>query len=388
VEARKYADRDIEPLSRAASLAFGGSVEDWKEYYDPGQNPRMDSGAVYVIEEDGEARASATVLPLEAFVDGEAVPMGGVAAVFAHPAYRRRGHAGKLMRTLLASSRERGVHLSMLWPFNHSFYRSHGYELAGESIRYKLNPRELDTSDEQRNVRAFRGEDIPGMISVFEERAARHQLCVKRDAKVWEKIPERKEWNLAVHERDGKIEGYILFRMGSADEKRSVKVLNLVFATKEAREGLFSFLAAYDPMDYLVTLDAPSGEPLHPYLVSSHVEMKIETEFMLRLVDVEGALGHLRREAEFPLVLEVSDDGIPENNGEYTVGSGKVFRGNGAKHRVRLDVRRLAQLYAGYLPARKLAEHGMIEPDSEAALELLDSFFPAGDPWVYPTDHF
>ncbi len=388
MEVRKYEDRDVEALSRAASLAFGGSVEDWKEYYDPGENPRMDTGAVYVIEDDGEARASATVLPLESFVDGEAFPMGGVAAVFAHPAYRRRGYAGELMRILLSDMRESGVHLSMLWPFNHSFYRMYGYELAGETIGYKLNPRELETSGEQRNVRAFRDGDIPGLVSVFEEGAARHQLCVKRSAKVWEKIPERKEWNLAVHERDGNIEGCILFRMTDVDGKRSVKVLNLVAATNEARDGLLSFLASYDPMDYLITYDTPSRSPLHPYLVSSHVEMKLETEFMLRLVDVEGALGHLRREADSPLVLEVSDDGIPENGGEYTIGSGKVYRGNGAKHRVKLDVRRLAQLYAGYLPARQLAEYGLIHPDSEKAFELLERFFPVGDPWVYPTDHF
>ncbi|MBA2375226.1 MAG: GNAT family N-acetyltransferase [Rubrobacter sp.] len=388
MEVRKYEGRDIEPLSRAASLAFGGSAEEWKEYYDPDENPRISLDHVHVIEEDGEARAGATVLPLEAFVDGEAAPMGGVAAAFAHPAYRRRGYAGKLMRTLLSDMRGRGVHISMLWPFNHSFYRAHGYELAGESIRYEINPREFETSDEQRNVRAFRDGDMPGVVAVFEGRASRHQMCVRRGAKVWERIPERKEWSLVVHERDGGIEGYILFRMTDEDEKRSVKVLNFVAATNEARAGLFSFLASYDPMDNLITYDVPSGSPLHPYLVSSHVEMNIETEFMLRLVDVEGALGHLRRESDSPLVLEVSDDGVPENEGEYTIGSGKVFRGSGAKHRVRLDVRRLAQLYAGYLPARKLAEYGLIHPDSSEALELLERLFPVGDPWVYPTDHF
>lgn len=385
---RRYEEGDVEALSGAASLAFGGSAEEWKEYYDPDENPRIALDQVHVIEEDGEARAGATALPLEVFVDGEAVPMGGVAAVFAHPAYRRRGYAGKLMRTLLSDMRGRGVHLSMLWPFNHSFYRAHGYELAGESIGCKMSPRELETSDEQRNVRAFRDGDMPGISAVFEENAARHQMCVRRSGKVWARIPERKEWSLAVHERDGSIEGYILFRMAEEGEKRSVKVLNLVAATKEARDGLYSFLAAYDPADNLIAYDVPSRSPLHPYLASSHIEMNIETEFMLRLVDVEGALGHLRREASSPLVLEVSDDGIPENNGEYTIGGGKAYRGSGAKRRVSLDVRRLAQLYAGYLPARKLAEHGLIWPDSESALDLLEKLFPVGDPWVYPTDHF
>ncbi|MGB3683206.1 MAG: sterol carrier protein domain-containing protein, partial [Rubrobacteraceae bacterium] len=111
-------------------------------------------------------------------------------------------------------------------------------------------------------------------------------------------------------------------------------------------------------------------------------------DMMLRIVDVEGALNLLRRTTGEPLVLEVSDDVIPENSGEYTVGGGEVVRGAEAGERVALDVRRLAQIYAGYLPARELARHGHIDPGSEKALELLEETFPAGDPWVFPLDRF
>ncbi|MCA1849146.1 MAG: sterol carrier protein domain-containing protein, partial [Actinobacteria bacterium] len=130
------------------------------------------------------------------------------------------------------------------------------------------------------------------------------------------------------------------------------------------------------------------GEPLHPYLRSSYVKAEIEPEFMLRLVSVEGALKLLDRAAEEPLVLEVSDDVVEESAGEYTVGKDEVVRGVEAEERVSLDVRRLAQLYAGYLPARQLARHGLVKPGSPRALELLESLFPVGDPWVYPADHF
>jgi predicted acetyltransferase len=109
-------------------------------------------------------------------------------------------------------------------------------------------------------------------------------------------------------------------------------------------------------------------------------------------VSVEGALGYLNRAVEAPLVLEVSDDVIPENAGEYTVGDGGAVRGaaRGAEvaERVSLDVRQLARLYAGYLPARQLARHGLVEPNSERALELLETLFPVGDPWLFEPDHF
>ena len=92
MEIRSYRSEDLGPLARMGVLAFGGSVADWEEYY--AESPRVDRDQVYVIEDNGEALATATVLPLEVFMDGKPAPMGGIAAVNAHPAYRRRGYAG------------------------------------------------------------------------------------------------------------------------------------------------------------------------------------------------------------------------------------------------------------------------------------------------------
>jgi GNAT superfamily N-acetyltransferase len=138
LKVRGYRAEDLGPLARMGMLAFGGSVADWKEYYS--EHPWVDRDLVHVLEEDGEARASATVLPLEVFVDGRTVPMGGIAAVTTDPAYRRRGYAGELMRAVLWGMREREMHLSMLNPFAHAFYRAYGWELATEAVAYTLKP--------------------------------------------------------------------------------------------------------------------------------------------------------------------------------------------------------------------------------------------------------
>lgn len=147
-------------------------------------------------------------------------------------------------------------------------------------------------------------------------------------------------------------------------------------------------MAAQDPLVFEVECSTSRGEPLHPYLESSYVKAEIEPQFMLRIVDVKGALELLDRSVEGPLVLEISDDGIPENSGAYTVSNGEVVRGTDSEDRIVLDVRQLAQLYAGYLPARQLARRGLVRADSERALELLEALFPAGDPWVAPLDRF
>src|SRR4028119_2285181 len=129
---RTYTEGDGEALARLMVTAFGGEAADAREYFDPPQNPRMDPEQVHVIEEDGEARASAAVLPMEVLVDEKPVAMGGVAAVMVHPAYRRRRYAGDLMRAALGDMKDRGVKLSLLAPFAHAFYRAFRYELATE----------------------------------------------------------------------------------------------------------------------------------------------------------------------------------------------------------------------------------------------------------------
>ncbi|HZA47237.1 MAG TPA: GNAT family N-acetyltransferase [Rubrobacter sp.] len=392
MELREYREGDLDELMRLGVAAFGGSVSDWEGHFLPDKNSRLDPERVYVIEDDAEVRASVTVLPLESFVDGEPRPMGGIAAVMAHPAYRRRGYAGDLMRAALRDMREREVSLSLLAPFAHAFYRSFGYELATEAIEYRLKPSDLSTSPEQRYLRAYREGDLPSLMSLLEEEAKRHPLCVRRSERHWRSSLSRKDREVAVYGREGDVEGYVLYKMSgweeNGDPQRTLSVQEMVAATPRARDALISFMAGLDPMTYGIKLYTPRGEPLHPYLKSSYVTAKVEPDQMLRLVGVEGALGYLNRAAEAPLVLEVSDDGVPENVGEYTLGVGEVVRGAEAAERVSLDVRQLARLYAGYLPARQLARYGLVEPGSERALELLETLFPVGDPWLFEPDHF
>ena len=389
---RTYREGDGEALARLMVAAFGDDVAHAREYFDPQQNPRLDPEQVHIIEEDGEARAGVAVLPMEVLVDEKPAAMGGVAAVMVHPAYRRRRYAGDLMRVAMEDMRSRGINLSLLSPFAHAFYRSFGYELATEAVEYTLEPTDLPTSPEQSNLRAYREEDLPAMMALLLAESRGHQLCALRSEAYWRKTLGRKDLEAAVYEAEGEVRGYLIYKMSNHQEGREpprcLEVQELVAETTESRRGLVSFLAALDPDAFDIRHWTSREDRLHPYLQSSYVDAKIEPDQMLRLTDVEGALGHLNRKGSGPLVLEVADDVIPENAGEYTVGGGEVVRGAEAKDRASLGVRRLAQLYAGYLPARQLARHGLVETGSPAALDLLEELFPTGDPFLFAPDHF
>jgi predicted acetyltransferase len=295
------------------------------------------------------------------------------------------------VRAALGGMWERGVHLSMLHPFAHVFYRRYGWELATEAISYRLKPTDLPTSSDQKRVRAYRDEDLPRMVALLEGEASKHPLCVRRGEAYWRALLSREGTEAAVYEADGRVEGYLLYVQGEGrNAPRALTVSELVTAAPAAREALLSFMAAFDSTMFEVRYSSPRDEPLHPFLPSSYVEARVSPEFMLRLVNVEEALGLLQRRSEAPLILEVEDDEMPENAGLYTVGgsNGEVIRGAQAGERVTLDVRQLAQLYAGYLPVRQLVRSGLVKPGSARAVELLEEFFPPGDPWLFPPDHF
>jgi len=125
--------------------------------------------------------------------------------------------------------------------------------------------------------------------------------------------------------------------------------------------------------------------------VDSFVNTHIKPGFMLRLVSVEGVFELLACRRDIlgaPLVLEVEDDVIAENAGEYVIGGDGPIHDTEAEERVALDVRQLAQLYAGYLSTRQLAHQGKLRPNSAKALELLERYFPPSDPYVSPPDDF
>jgi predicted acetyltransferase len=393
MELRRYKEGDADALARLGVAAFDSSVSDWKEMFDPERNARLDLEQVHVIEEDGEARASATVLPLESFVGGVPRPMGGISAVMVHPAYRRRGYAGELMRAVLRDMREREVALSLLSPFAHAFYRVFGYELATEVILYRLTPSDLATSPEQGHLRDYMDGDLSSLMGAYEAEARRHALSVRRSRGHWEEFLAEKDRHVAVYGREGGVEGYILYKLSGwqdHDPRRTLRADELVATTPRANEALLSFLAGFDPPVYVhgIKLATSRGEPLHPYLRSSYVKAGIEPDQMLRLVDVATALSYLDLAPAEPLVLDVKDDVMAENQGEYTIWQGEVVRGTEAEQSVSLDVRQLAQLYAGYLSARELARRELIRPSSAEALELLDALFPVGDPWLSGPDHF
>jgi predicted acetyltransferase len=127
--------------------------------------------------------------------------------------------------------------------------------------------------------------------------------------------------------------------------------------------------------------------------VERHLDVLREQEWdvhtswtwMLRIVDVERAL----LERGYPPLIDteisfkVRDDLLPGNDATFTLhttgGKGEVTKNGNAA--VEIDVRGLAPLYTGFLPAEALRVAGLVDGPDEA-LGRLSAIFAGPAPWL------
>ena len=139
--------------------------------------------------------------------------------------------------------------------------------------------------------------------------------------------------------------------------------------------------------EWVVFPDGPQG-PLHK-LVTSNQAFPEPTlrQWLLRVTDVAAALeqrGYPPLDAE--LHLDVGDDALPENAGRYvlSLSDGRASVTRGGEGRIRLDVRALAAIFAGFSHPSEMLAAGLLsaEPDD---LARLGAAFAGPSPFILDT---
>ncbi|MBY8872000.1 GNAT family N-acetyltransferase [Micromonospora sp. PLK6-60] len=121
-----------------ASPLSAARTEEFRAYL-----PYNSGNRTLVAEEDGEAVAAASAIPMRQNLRGRVLPMAGVAGVATHPLARRRGHVRTLLHRLLDEMRDEGHALTALYPFRASFYERFGYVGLPARRRVTLAPADL-----------------------------------------------------------------------------------------------------------------------------------------------------------------------------------------------------------------------------------------------------
>lgn len=349
-----------------------------------------------------EVVSTAGVYTLDMAVPGGRLPVAGVTWVSVRPTHRRRGILAATMRRQLDDIRERGEPLAALWASEAPIYGRFGYGLAAEGVEWHID-----------RTRAALAHTVPAAgrtrlvtrDQALEAWPAVHDRVMERQPGHFRRWPEW--WRLRTlrdpdrpapgfspsflvqYEEDGRVEGYVRYRIKAEDREGSatstLRVGELTAATDAAYSALWGYVFGVDLVATIEAAWRPVDEPL-VWMLADPRRLVRRTQDTLwgRLIDVPATLAGRKYATEGRLVFEVRDRFCRWNEGRYELEGGPdgaACRATTASADIALDVADLAAAYMGNAHFQALRRAGRIEGDAEALrwAEAMFSWQPL--PW-------
>ena len=167
---------DFESLAELLRLCFGGGppteVDAWPhvcrrepEYYD----------RYRVMSDNGRIVSSVGIVPMQFYIEGAVLPVGGISVVATHPDYRGRGLASGVIRSSIEIMKERGFAIAWL-NGNRQLYSRFGWERAGRKYNFSFDKRSIaKLPPGSTEIRKYNGEDhfADAISALFERRPLR-----------------------------------------------------------------------------------------------------------------------------------------------------------------------------------------------------------------------
>jgi predicted acetyltransferase len=347
-----------------------------------------------ILLDAGEPVAALRVYPFRIRIEGRPIEMGGVSSVSCLPEHRRKGHVGRLLIYALAEMRDKGQHLSALYTPHPDLYRRYGWMVAASNLKYTWSPKQVRPYHSERpagHAERVDEEGWPLIAELYEKWAVDRTGPLERSEAWWREgffrviydDGERTLNDVVVWRNEaGVATGYMSYTpQRQASFGSTVQVRELVTLSGEAQTGFLRYILSHD-LSNEITYYGPIDDTF-AYTVDNSFQLKREfvEDIMLRVVDVEGAVGARPAGPGAPegaLTIEISDAACPWNSGTWHITSegGRLAaaKSDGAGQ-IAMEVATFAAVYDGYMKTTDAVRAGLAESTDAAAMALADSVF-------------
>ncbi|HEV7369362.1 GNAT family N-acetyltransferase [Arenibaculum sp.] len=376
---------DGEALAAMMRQAFAVPAERTAAY-----RVALGDGALRVMRGPSGPAATLARIEFSQWFGGRPVPCTGVAAVASDPAARGRGAATALMAGLMRELHAEGRPLSALYPATLPLYRGAGYGHGGDAIRFQAPPQALRVRGGARlDVSRHPAPDRALLAALRRREAAATNGLIDRDAVLWGEMLSPPggggggEVDVVTFDGEQGPEGYAILRRGEAE----VEFLDVCAPSAAAARAALHLASGYWSQVERVCWTGGPDDALVMLADERGVTPALWRRWMLRVVDLPAAMAARGWPdgTEGELVLEVDDPVLPANAGPWrlTVAGGRceVVRAPSGGGGLRLGAPALASLYAGYLPAARLAALGQAD-GPPAAVAAATRLFAGPRPWT------
>lgn len=334
---------------------------------------------------------------------GAQLGAGGVTAVAVMPTHRRRGILRQMMIRQLRDVRAAGEPLAILWASEGNIYQRFGYGLASLNATIDVERTRANFRRPAEWSGTFRLVDAATAAqtfpAVYDQVAARTPGFYQRTPVWWEAQsladPESRRRGSSrkfylLHERNGVPTGYAMYRIkdewDDVGSKNALRASEWMAVDPPAMHDIWRYLFG---VDLIARISAGMGPVDHPLLLMveepRRLAMRVGDGLWLRIVDVVAALAGRTYSADGELVLEVTDELMPDCAGRWLMvvhnGRAEVSRTDRPAE-LRLDTTDLAAIYLGGFTLAALAHAGRGEELDAGARARADAMFATSiSPW-------
>ncbi|AZB42267.1 GNAT family N-acetyltransferase [Bacillus sp. FJAT-42376] len=342
---------------------------------------------LFGILDKGELAAKFHYLPHEVYFSGKKLMMGGLAGVATYPEYRRQGHVREMLAYVLEKMKQENITVSMLHPFNVSFYRKYGWELFSSRRKTTLLAQDLKVLQHtggtvKRYSKETHHEDIEKIYDAF---ASRFTGMLVRDREWWMRAIYDEETTAVYYNENGEPAGYILYQL----KEKKLLVDEFVPLNAEARHGLWNFICQHDSMVQEIEMDTHEAEPLLFALPEPRRKSEHRPYFMARIVDAEAFLASYAFTEGTEALFHVNDPHAQWNNGSYLIRKdGTAIRISDDEalaselEGVELSINGLTAILFGYKTLSELEMLGLAS-GREEEIKAMEKAIPPHRPFFY-----
>ncbi|MEU7574186.1 GNAT family N-acetyltransferase [Micromonospora sp. NPDC049240] len=382
---------DFDEIAAFLALCFHGDTDPEVQEV---ERPIFEPERSLLIRDGGTAVAHAGAFSRDLAVPGGSVPAAHVSMVAVAPTHRRRGLLTGLMRRQLREIRDAGREpVAVLWASEGRIYPRFGYGSAAQRLMLTADTTGLRLpapTPAEGTLRLDRPAPHTDELARLYERArADRPGWSRRDERWWAYVlldakgrrGGATERRVLLHHGPDGLDGYALYRTKEdwvGDVPRGeVQVGEVVAVTPEASLALWRLLLSVDLTRRLSFPTAAVDEPLLR-LVDEPRQLapQLADALWVRVVDVPAALAARRYATDVDVVIEVTDDLLPENTGRWRLVGGPAGAECSATTSpagVACDVRALGELLLSGTTPAALAAAGRVR-------ELLPNTLAAATP--------
>ncbi len=337
---------------------------------------------------------------------GTTVKAAGVGMVAVGLVHKKQKVAKDLISYFLQWARDEGMPIAMLYPFRPDFYHDMGFGWGTKANHYQIRPVAFPRGSRE-HIRMLDASDAAAVHGCYQRYYERTHGMVARDAEHFKRMLESPKQRVVGVERDGALEGYIVWTFESShpgnDMINDMQVSELVYENSAALSELCAFLQTQSDQINRVVLHSQDAYLHHllkdprntsgNFTTMSHEINAQGIGLMYRLTDLSSFFrvlaDHSFGDQTCTVRFTLADSFLPEMAGSTTVRfvEGRPEVDTNAAHdvEIRLDCTHAVELLMGVIPFKFLDRYGLVETSDRGYIETLQRMFAVDEPPICMT---